>query len=166
MCCIILLYCTKGVSLVAFKLNNLLNTQSAPPVKKRGRSKKSVEVTKPHTTSKQNTKVSTTTNIESTSKSITKADTTITWNRTINKQPDPLRPILFNTKCKKPVTGYKLRNGFITNTPYFINQFKKETGYVEWKYISYCTSLQRCPNGFPNCTICPHSKLQKPTGGK
>lgn len=162
---------------MALKLNNLLGGK-APEVKpKRGRPPKNTQ-----TNSKQPTKqkepikpkitkpqsVRTEVPKPVTSKPVTpKATTpptchsTTTWVKSINKQPEDLRPILFNTRCKKPVTGYKLRNGYVTNTPYFIDKFKKENGYIEWKYVSYCASLSRCPNEFPNCINCKHNKEDK-----
>lgn len=80
------------------------------------------------------------------------------WFRTPNKLPDELRPIEFNTTHKKPVRGYRLRNGYITDTPYYVDMFKKRNGYIEWRYINYCTSLTKCPKEFPSCNGCKNNR--------
>ena len=85
------------------------------------------------------------------------------WYRTTDRQPEELRPLIFNTTHKKPVVGYKLKYGYITNTPYFIDKFKKKHGYIEWKYIDGCMNLFKCPAKFPDCSVC---KLSKQKAGK
>lgn len=76
------------------------------------------------------------------------------WFKTTDKKPDEFRPIEFHTNYKKPIRGYRQSSGYITDTPYFIDKFKQQNGYVEWRYISYCTSLSKCPKGFPSCEGC------------
>ena len=84
------------------------------------------------------------------------------WSRTTTKLPEELRPIEFNTKSKKPAYGYRLQNkSYIVNTPYFIDKFKKEFGYLEWHYIPQCRTLDKCPSNFPDCTNC---KIHKAKG--
>lgn len=81
------------------------------------------------------------------------------WTNTSKKLPDILRPIEFNTTYKKPVYGYRLKGyGYIVTNPYYINKFKQKFGYMEWKYIPYCLSLSRCPNGIPDCSNCKYAK--------
>lgn len=79
-----------------------------------------------------------------------------------SNSPQPWVPIEFNTGNKKPVRGYRLRNGFVTDTPYFINLFLKEHGTIEWRPILSCTDVNKCPRGFPNCDYCNiHKKSKK-----
>ena len=81
------------------------------------------------------------------------------WTSTSKKLPDILRPIEFNTSYKKPVYGYRLKGyGYIVTNPYYINKFKQKFGYMEWRYIPYCLSLSRCPNGIPDCSNCKYTK--------
>lgn len=83
------------------------------------------------------------------------------WINTSKKLPEELRPIEFNTSYKKPVYGYRLKGyGYIVTNPYYINKFKKKYGYIEWRYIPYCTTLLRCFNEIPDCSNCKHSKVR------
>lgn len=76
------------------------------------------------------------------------------WFKTVDKKPDEFRPVEFHTNYKKPIRGYRQGSGYITDTPYFIDKFKQQNGYVEWRYINYCTTLSKCPMKFPACESC------------
>ena len=76
------------------------------------------------------------------------------WHKSNNNPPTDFRPVEFNTESKKPVRGFKTVGGYITNTPYYLNKSNKANGYLEWKYISSCSTLDKCPNGFPDCEHC------------
>ena len=80
------------------------------------------------------------------------------WHNFITNPPELERPIEFNSNYKKPIYGYRTYQGIITNTPYYIDKYKKETGNIEWQYINSCKDLSKCPNGFPNCDICDIAK--------
>lgn len=80
------------------------------------------------------------------------------WFRTPDKVPEELRPIEFHTQYKKPIMGYRQGYGYITDTPYFIDKFKQQNGYIEWRYINYCTTLSKCPKEFPMCNSCKNNR--------
>ena len=80
------------------------------------------------------------------------------WHKTNTNPPTEFRPIEFNTDHKKPVRGFKIVGGYIVNTPYYLNKTNKANGYLEWKYISSCSTLDKCPNGFPDCENCGRRK--------
>ena len=132
------------------------------PTKRRGRPPKTDKVanTKP-TISKQNvkttkptsTKPTTTTKPKNTT--INKQDNTSRrWHNFTTNPPEELRPLEFNSNYKNPIYGYKLRHAIITNTPYHLDKYKQEKGYIEWQYISGCVNLSKCPKGFPDCSNC------------
>lgn len=85
----------------------------------------------------------------------------IKWVKTIDKQPEEFRPIMFNAECKKQVFGYKLPNGdYIVDTPYFIDKFKMKNGYLEWQYVKCGNTLSFCEGGFPRCLSCKSFKQE------
>ena len=75
--------------------------------------------------------------------------------------PQPWVPIEFHTDCKKPVRGYRLRNGFITDTPYYVDKFFQSHKVIEWRPILSCADVNKCPQGFPNCDYCSIYKKSK-----
>ena len=103
------------------------------------------KTTKPKTTPKNNQSKSEPTALER-------------WHKSNNNPPAEFRPIEFNTNYKKPVRGFKIVGGYIVNTPYYLNKTNKANGYLEWKYISSCSTLDKCPNGFPDCENCDRRK--------
>ena len=76
------------------------------------------------------------------------------WHNLTTNVPEEFRPLEFNSNYKYPIFGYKLPHGIITNTPYYLNKYKQEKGYIEWQYISGCSNLSKCPREFPDCTNC------------
>lgn len=77
----------------------------------------------------------------------------------LDNMPENFRPIEFKTARKQLVQGYKVPNGFITDTPYFVNESLRIYGHIQWRYIAGCTDLKNCPNEFPRCSICKlHTK--------
>ena len=80
------------------------------------------------------------------------------WHSTKNKLPNEFMPIEFNTEYTDIVTGYRIKNDYITDTPYYLNKFKKLNGYIEWRYISSCRNLESCPHEFPQCNYCNKNK--------
>ena len=161
---------TKKKSLLDIKGKNTNNTTPQKTVNK----SKPTKLSKPTTVKtskktvgkitniskdKQPTTTSKLTETNILTKSVTSPTTSSNWVKSSTRLPEELRPIEFNTKHKKPVYGYRLNHyNYITNTPYFIDKFKQQNGYLEWKYIPYCTSLNRCPKEFPDCDNCKIAK--------
>ena len=136
------------------------------PIKRRGRPPKTDKVVttskqpviKSTKTTKPNTKHTTTNNKPTTKlviKPTTKQDNTSRrWHNLTTNPPEEFRPLEFNSNYKNPIYGYKLPHGIITNTPYFLDKYRQEKGYIEWQYINGCSNLNKCPRGFPDCTNC------------
>lgn len=76
------------------------------------------------------------------------------WHNLDSNPPEEFRPLEFNTNSKTPVFGYKVPHGIITNTPYYLDRYKKENNVIEWQYINGCINLSKCPKEFPDCTNC------------
>ena len=145
------------------KAENKTITDNVPTEKpKRGRPKKIIEsnINIKTPTKTKATKTPTTKTVKTpTIKQTSKTTINIKWIRTIDKQPEEFRPIMFNTNCKKQAFGYRLPNGdYIVDTPYFIDKFKKKNGYLEWQYIKCGNTLSFCENGFPRCLSCKSFK--------
>jgi hypothetical protein len=153
-----------------------MTTNIDKPIKRRGRppktdkvinskptnTKPNVKTTKP-TPTKSTTKPTASIKPTTTTTKITKQDNTSRrWHNMETNKPEEFRPLEFNSNYKNPIYGYKLPHGIITNNPYYLNAYKKETGCIEWQYISGCNNLNKCPRGFPDCTNCEiYTKRQK-----
>lgn len=144
------------------KPTKVKETNNQPKVVKRGRPPKVDKQVQEKKVTKTNSKVtkSKVDKVVKEPKVIEKPITTKTnntnrrWHNLDNNPPEEFRPLEFNTNSKTPVFGYKIPHGIITNTPYYLDRYKKENNVIEWQYINGCINLSKCPKEFPDCTNC------------